>query len=111
MNTKTNPPPHITDLVSALQKFSNEGYVVCSVAAGQVEAGDYLLSYRCGFESPPEDLTRTRTVKCELVVATGSWQRSGPSPSQQTIALKDNPDVQQFVDNPNVLILRKKDPL
>lgn len=99
-----------TDLVAALQKFSDQGYILMALPAGRVEVGDYLVSYFCGFEAD-DSTNRTRTVRCEKVVATGYVQGSGPRLSQQTIAVENNPKIQQYQDNPDLLILTKREPL
>lgn len=110
MNQPTTTPQFLLNFLEALQEFSDQGYILAAVPAESVEVGDYLVTYFCGFESD-DSPKRTRAVRCEKVVATGSVQGSGPQLSRQTIALEGNPDIQQYQDNPDVLVLRERAPL
>lgn len=110
MNAPTLNPPFLADFITALQAFSDEGYIVRTVRAGGVQVGDYLVSYPCEFESA-ESMERVRSVRVERVVATGGEQSSGPTKSRQTIALEDNSEIKHYQDNPDVVVLRKQTPL
>lgn len=109
MNTPKVTPQFLLDFTAALKQFSDEGYILRSVPAGRVEVGDYLVSYFCEFES--DGITKLRTVRCAKVVATGYREGSGPQLSQQTIALEGDSNIQHYQDDPELLIVRKQEPL
>jgi hypothetical protein len=110
MNAPTITPEFLVNFTAALKQFSDQGYILQTVPADAVEVGDYLISYPCEFATP-ESTERTRNVKVDRVVATGGEQGSGPNPSRQTIALEGNSKVQQYADNPDLLIVRKREVL
>jgi len=110
MNELTVTPQFLLNFTAALKQFSDEGYILCTLQASRVEAGDYLISYPCDFEAP-ESTNRIRNVKIERVVSTGGVQASGSSLSRQSIALEGNARIQEYQDDPEVLIVRKAEVL
>lgn len=110
MNAPMVTPQFLLNFTAAIKEFSDHGYILCTVRASAVKVGDYLISYPCGFESS-ENSERIRNVKVERVVSTGGEQSSGSAASRQSIALENNPEIQQYMDSPDVLIVRKTEVL
>jgi len=110
MNEPAVTPQFLLNFAAALKQFSDEGYVLHTLQASRVEAGDYLISYPCEFQTP-ESTERVRNVKVERVVSTGAQQSSGPFKSLQFIGLEGNPEIQQYADDPEMLVVRKTEVL